>query len=606
VLKLADLAVREEFSLGPLRVSPALRLITGPAGELHVEPLVMQVLLLLADANGQVVTRNRLYDECWGGVNVGDYSLNRAITMVRRIAAKAGPGAFMIESIPRTGYRLVVPGGPIPARRMRRFPIFVATAGISLAAISGTAWYLEIAIHKPAAAIIASDPRSSELVRGIKSSAMANTALYDASLRLLDEAGDDASADFIMKVRDSAVRAERRIDLNLADGSSRSLLWSWSGSAPETQAAMIEQEARNIAASVLTCAAETRDGNNRGPDQQTVKLYLDACSKFGPWSGADLKLLTDAFEQVTQKAPQMRGAWAKLFASKQEAIEGLPPIDLKESLRKDIGRAEALHINIPELDGAKAGLLAPNARFERLQLIEKALVRFPTSPTLLAARSWLLRSLGRMDEAAKTGQRLATLYPQSPAANTEYANSLMNSGRADAARNVLDRATRIAPDAANLRGSRWILEMRYGDPKAALALAQSGHSVVEEPMIAFLKARMNPTKANVDRAIDELMAGYREYPIEPGWVAQALGLFGRKEEAIRFLLAYPLGDQSGDGAEMLFRPHMHEIRRDRRFIQIAKNFGVTDYWIKSGILPDFCYEPDLPYDCKQQLAQLRG
>ena len=135
-------------------------------------------------------------------------------------------------------------------------------------------------------------------------------------------------------------------------------------------------------------------------------------------------------------------------------------------------------------------------------------------------------------------------------------------------------------------------------------MARSGNSVIEEPMIAFLEARINPTKANVDHAIDELMAGYREYPIEPGWVAQALGLFGRNEEAIRFLLAYPLGGKSGDGAEMLFRPPLREVRRDPRFMQIAHNFGVTDYWIKSGILPDFCYEPGLPYDCKQELAKL--
>jgi len=209
-----------------------------------------------------------------------------------------------------------------------------------------------------------------------------------------------------------------------------------------------------------------------------------------------------------------------------------------------------------------------------------------------------------MDEAARTAQHLAALYPQSSAANSEYANSLMSSGRADAARHVLERAAKETPDAANLEASRWILEMRYGNPRAALEMARSGGSVVEEPMVSFLEARINPTQANIDRAIDQLMAGYRKFPDEPGWVAQALAMFGRNEEAIRFLLSVPNGDRSGDGAEMLFRPHMREIRRDRRFMQIAHNFGVTDYWLKSGILPDFCFEPDLPYDCKAEMAEL--
>jgi Flp pilus assembly protein TadD len=76
-----------------------------------------------------------------------------------------------------------------------------------------------------------------------------------------------------------------------------------------------------------------------------------------------------------------------------------------------------------------------------------------------------------MDEAARTAQRLAVLYPDSSAASTEFANSLMHSGRYVQARNVLARAEKLSPDAPNLRSARWRLEMRYGDPRAALRMA---------------------------------------------------------------------------------------------------------------------------------------
>lgn len=66
----------------------------------------MQVLMLLLDAQGAVVTRNDLFDECWGGVMVGDDSINRAIGRLRKVPAEVAPGAFEIETIPRTGYRL--------------------------------------------------------------------------------------------------------------------------------------------------------------------------------------------------------------------------------------------------------------------------------------------------------------------------------------------------------------------------------------------------------------------------------------------------------------------------------------------------------------------
>ena len=106
VLKPSDLAERPDFRQGPLTVMPARRLVEGPDGEVHVEPLVMRVFLTLLDAGGAVVTRETLFDECWGGVVIGDDSLNRSITMVRRIASTTCPGIFEVENIPRTGYRL--------------------------------------------------------------------------------------------------------------------------------------------------------------------------------------------------------------------------------------------------------------------------------------------------------------------------------------------------------------------------------------------------------------------------------------------------------------------------------------------------------------------
>lgn len=106
MLKLADLASRADFDAGPLHVSPARRLVEGPAGTAHVEPIVMKVFLLLLDAAGNVVTRDELFGNAWGGVFVGDASLNRAILQVRKIAAETAPGLFEVETIPRTGYRL--------------------------------------------------------------------------------------------------------------------------------------------------------------------------------------------------------------------------------------------------------------------------------------------------------------------------------------------------------------------------------------------------------------------------------------------------------------------------------------------------------------------
>src|SRR5512146_1035477 len=109
MLKLVDLANRPDFQAGALHVSPALRQVDGPGGRATLEPIVMKVFLLLLEARGSVVTRDELFSNAWGGVFVGDDSLNRAIARVRKIAIEVAPGFFEIETVPRTGYRLIGP-----------------------------------------------------------------------------------------------------------------------------------------------------------------------------------------------------------------------------------------------------------------------------------------------------------------------------------------------------------------------------------------------------------------------------------------------------------------------------------------------------------------
>lgn len=106
-LTVAELVRRGDFALGAATVSPATRVIRGPGGEATLEPRAMQVLVTLAEAEGGVVTRDEIFRRCWGAAIVGDDSLNRAVADIRRVARTVAAGAFEIETVPRTGYRLV-------------------------------------------------------------------------------------------------------------------------------------------------------------------------------------------------------------------------------------------------------------------------------------------------------------------------------------------------------------------------------------------------------------------------------------------------------------------------------------------------------------------
>ena len=53
-----------------------------------------------------------------------------------------------------------------------------------------------------------------------------------------------------------------------------------------------------------------------------------------------------------------------------------------------------------------------------------------------------------------------------------------------------------------------------------------------------------------------------------------------------------------------FRPELHEFRKQPQFMQVMKRAKLLDYWRASGKWPDFCYDADMPYDCKKEAAKL--
>jgi DNA-binding winged helix-turn-helix (wHTH) protein/tetratricopeptide (TPR) repeat protein len=102
-----ELAHEPDFTVGALRVSPSTRQVECGHLRETIEPRVMQVLVSLARANGQLVTRDELTEWCWGGRIVGEDAINRAISRVRHVASAIGRGTFTVETVPSVGYRLL-------------------------------------------------------------------------------------------------------------------------------------------------------------------------------------------------------------------------------------------------------------------------------------------------------------------------------------------------------------------------------------------------------------------------------------------------------------------------------------------------------------------
>ena len=75
----------------------------------HVEPQVFHLLVVLAQADGDVVTKEALIEQVWRGLNVSDATISARINAARAAVGDDGKTQRIIRTIPKHGFQLVVP-----------------------------------------------------------------------------------------------------------------------------------------------------------------------------------------------------------------------------------------------------------------------------------------------------------------------------------------------------------------------------------------------------------------------------------------------------------------------------------------------------------------
>lgn len=504
--KLSDLAERPDLKLGPMLVSPSRRLVEGPAGHCNVEPLIMQAFLLLLDARGKVVTRDELFERVWGGVIVGDDSLNRAIAKVRRVGAEVAPGLFEIETIPRTGYRMTgeivqhleTAAGPQPAAGVKspvsRRVVIAGVAGVAALAGAGL-WTMRSR----------QDRQVDELMERGK-----QTLLYGDPSRSASPYLQKAAA---LRPRDAG--AQGLLAYALARRAE-------SGDAGEAGASLLEAERAARAALALD------------PDEPNARLALIWLER----SMLDFATTEDRHRDILATDPDnsfvMRGLW---------------------SLLQSTGRSR-----------------------DALAMIERAIAVEPLAAANNFPRAQLLWILGRNAEADR----------------------------------VIDQAMQYWPDHRFVRFARFTILTYTGRPRAALAMLEKPETrpqIYTPEAVALWRISL----AALEQRSPSRIAAARQANLEaarrdPRLSSQAflvLSELGEVDAAFEvanelFLYRQPVNQRSEAAAKQtpgrsrgwrfapwLFTPPVAAVRADPRFKALCDGIGLTEYWAKRGIKPDY-------------------
>ena len=598
-----DLENERPFRVGSAAIDPVSREAHHAGGNERLQPQTLKVLISLARRRNQVVTRGELIDCCWDGRIVGDDVINRSILLLRQFAERAG--GFTIETVPKSGYRLVEAGSGNKAWRHQRL---IVAAAILLVMGAAMAFWLRSGGRDATTVAVASADGSKiaqELSRSLLTRLGSLQAAKTNGVKLAGSGDQSREADLIFEVSGTTAGGAIESNLVLLARQDGSVLWSKEFRQPADKLAELEQQMAFTTGRVLDCALEGRSAEGKQLPLDTFRLYLNGCAILADAYRVDPKRVIPIFSQVVAQAPKFAPGWGKLILAEAQFVNAeiiffdrRPRIPVAEH----IAAARKLDPDLPEAFVAEHLTLPISAFDERLRLVERASARHPDNPDILAIRAEFLLAVGRHGEAIDAARRAYELDPLTPGLGNNLIQTLAYAGRTEMAAEELKRAEQLWPGTLTLRDAQFRFHLRYGDPKQALRIVRT--EGISREFEEFLVAKIDPTPANIDRAVSAVRQRGTTSSKGINDLSQLLAQFGREDEIYELIMSWRRTNQAGGMSGMLFRPTLRKFRSDPRFMRVADHLGLLAHWRSSGKWPDFCFEPDLGYDCKAEAAKL--
>lgn len=493
-IRLSEIA---DFSLGELRVRPALREVERGGAREQLEPRVMQVLVALGAAEGAVLSRDDLIARCWEGRIVGEAAINRCISLLREIAERSG--AFTIETIPRVGYRLIsstptvrppgetgtkVPASAAPTARYRRKLPYLWAAVVLIAATALVMTIYQSRVRPPASPApsassvqasiavlpfknLSSDKDTGYLADGVQDEVLTRLAKI-GSLRVISRTSTEEFASHVPNVREVARKLgvanvlegnvqksgnRIRINVQLIRAVDDDHLWAEDYDRNLDDVLSVESDVAGTIARVLAAKMtphERAEIAARPTDNpRAYDLFLRGVVFARTDDNTSQQTALQLFQQAVGEDPKFAVAWAWLARMQALGHTGEDPASVRRSpAYTALTRALQLRPDLPEVQVAKGYYLyygelnypAAEREFERVH------ARWPNNADALEALALVLRRLGKWKESTDALTRLVSLDPLVPMHRTILAwNFVTTHDFADAQR-VLDDALKIWPD----------------------------------------------------------------------------------------------------------------------------------------------------------------
>lgn len=611
-----DLPVEPPFHLGPIRVDPAAHEIVWRGGSQRLQPQALKVLVALHDKMGSVVTRDEIVIRCWDGRFVGDDVINRCISMLRR----AGPatGTIEIQTVPRGGYRLVetaLASVGVPAGRPLR--LWIAGSAVALTGLVA-AVLLTHSDRKPASPSPA--PPTIELVPFVADSRDANTralasASHDAIANTLAQGAYSLTvanerqaiqppSDFVISGHLTGDAGNITASVQMTETAHQIVVFAHQFKATPENVGTLPQRIGAQVASQISWTAPLITLERRHPSNPAIARQLFEQASSGLKGAGNLSDYENS-RRLAVAAPGSPLAQIDIAYDTAFALDQLPMRD-RENAVEFARRSSERAINLAPESGepyAPWCMLHSETRYSECESRLRTAVRIdPDAPFA----SWFLARLvlsavGRNAEAAELARVSLAHDPYMPNKIGLAVELMEVAGRPDEAEQLYRKSRGLWPDNSSIVWDRFVGLVEDGDLKAAKRFNEESQVEADaDPVLAAVSrkdvAQVRAACARADgfTSIICMLSLARSGDLDSAFaIADRLYPARHRPNPVdedRLWIEQP----KPTPVVFLTSPAAAPLRRDPRFLKLAQNLGLLDYWGR-GRMPDFCtraHEPE--------------
>ena len=400
---------RQTLRFGVFELDPASGELRRGGDPIKLQPQPFKVLELLARRGSEVVTREEIRAHVWLDDTVVDFEqgLNFCIRRIREVLGDTADAPRFIETLPRRGYRFVMPVSAPPAARPARVTRLIVLPFRMLRPDPETEF---LAFSLPEAVTGALGGLQSLVVRSSMAAArFAGEAVEPQRI------GVEADVDMIVTGTLLCAGGDVRVTAQLTDASNGTLLWSHTEQAHVDDLFRVQDElTQRIVASLslpLTAHERTQLQHDVPANAQAYAAFLRGNQL--SYDAKQWEAARDFYQQSVDEDPDYAPAWARLGRIHHVLGKYLPggPADGLEQAEEAFKRSLELNPDLPVTHKLFAQLEVDlgRAHAAMVRLVERAQA---ADSELLAGLVTACRYCGLLDASLAAHARATELDPK--------------------------------------------------------------------------------------------------------------------------------------------------------------------------------------------------